>query len=140
MDKRNYFFLIFTMELFSTVLKQLIAQSTLNLLEYLYNFKHKHKSNIKGATFELTSSDLLFDQAYKEVLEVKCQACNFTGVLYFTGVFADFGHIFPTCFLQNFSYLKNKKLTIILEVGKFSSYVTSLSTLFRKWQNFLLQS
>ena len=62
------------------------------LLEHLYIFKHKHKSNIKGAIFELRSSHLFRDQPYKEVLEVKCQACNFTGVSSFTG------HIFPTCF------------------------------------------
>ena len=46
------------------------------LLEHLYNFKHKHKSNIKVAIFELRSSNLFRDQRYKEVLEVKCQACN----------------------------------------------------------------
>ena len=60
-------------------------------------------------------------------LEVKCQACNFSGVLSFTSVFDDFDHIFPTCFCrisQNFickktAILKNEKLTKILEIGKF---------------------
>ena len=33
---------------------------------------------------------------------------------------------------SKFAILKNKKLTKLLEVGKFSSYVTLLSTLFRK--------
>ena len=68
----------------------------------IYMFKHTRKSNIKGAIFELSSSHLFRNQLYKEVLEVKCQACNFTCVLSFTGVFEDFGHILPTCFLQNF--------------------------------------
>ena len=36
-------------------------------------------------------------------LEVKCQAYRLTGVLSFIDVFEDFGHIFPTCFLQDFS-------------------------------------
>ena len=48
----------------------------------------------KGAIFELRSSHFFRDQPYREILEVKCQACNFTGVLSFTGVFEDFGHIF----------------------------------------------
>ena len=68
------------------------------LLEHLYIFEHKHKSNIKGAMFELRSCHLFWDQPYKEVLEVKCQSCNFTVVLSFNGVFEDFGDIFPTCF------------------------------------------
>ena len=113
--KETAFFLIFTMELFFTALSYLTAQLTLNFtwikfnlkfnlnLIYLYIFKHKHKSNIKGAIFELRSSHLFRDQPYKEVLEVKCQACNFTGVLSFTSVFEDFGPIFLTCFSQNFS-------------------------------------
>ena len=41
---------------------------------------------------------------------------------------------------NKFAILKNKKLIKMLGVGKLSSYVTSLPTLFRKWQNFLLQS
>ena len=74
------------------------------LLEHLYIFKHKHKSNIKGAIIELRSSQLFRDRPYKEVLEVKFHACDFTDILSFTGDFEDFGHIFPTCFLRNFSY------------------------------------
>ena len=57
------------------------------LLEHLYIFKHKHKSIIKGEIFELKSSHLFRDPPYKEVLEAKCQACNFTEVLSFTDVF-----------------------------------------------------
>ena len=72
-------------------------------LEHFYIFKHKHKSNIIGAIFELKSSHFFGDHLYKEVLEVKRQACNFTGALSFTVAFEDFGHIFPTCFLENFS-------------------------------------
>ena len=90
------------------------AQSTLNFLWTSYYFKHKHKSNMKGAISELGSSHLFWDQSNGEVLEIKCQACNFTGVLLFKGVFEDFGHIFPTCFLQNvcnkFAMLGNIKL------------------------------
>ena len=98
------------------------------LVLHLYIFKHKHKSNIKGAIFILKSSHLFRDQPYKEVLEVKCQACNFTGVLLFTSVFEDFNHIFPTCFFHRtshnlicnkFAILKNKKLTKIFEIRKF---------------------
>ena len=66
-------------------------------------FLSKRKSDIKGAIFELRSSHLFWDQPYKEVLEVNCQACNIIGVLSFTTVFEDLGHIFPTCFLHNFS-------------------------------------
>ena len=141
--KRQRLFLVFTMKLFSSALSSLTAQSTWTsvLLEHLHVFKHKHKSNIKEAISELRSSHLFQDQPYKEVLEVKCQACNFIGVLSFRDVFEDFGHIFLTCFCHNlicnkFAMLKNKKLTEILEVRKLSSYVISLSTLFRKWQNF----
>ena len=79
---------------------------------FLYNIglrrergKDKYKSNIKGTIFELRSSPLFRDQPYKEILEVKCQACNFTGVLSFMSVCEDFGHIFPSCFLQKFSQL-----------------------------------
>ena len=50
-------------------------------------FKHKHKSNIKGAIFELRSSHLFRDQSYKEVLEVKCQVCNFISILCVASVF-----------------------------------------------------
>ena len=100
--KEMAFFLFFTIELFSTALSYLTAQSTLKF-EHLYNFKHKHKSNVKGAIFELRSSHLFQDQPYKEVLEGKCLACNFKGVLSFTSVFEGFGHTFLTCFLQNFS-------------------------------------
>ena len=106
MGERNSFFSLFLpMKLFSTALSYLSAQSTLNLLEDFYIFKHKHKPNIKGAIVELRSSHLFRDYLYKEVLEVKCQARNFTGILSFTSDFEDFGYIFPTWFLQNFSYL-----------------------------------
>ena len=88
MDKRNsVFFLILTMELFSIVLSYLTAQ-----------LEDKHKSNIKGGIFDLRSSHLFQDQLYKEVLEVKCLACNFTDGLSFTDIFDDFGRIFLTCF------------------------------------------
>ena len=73
------------------------------LFEHPYIFKHKDKSNIKGAVFELRSSHLFRDQPYKEVLEVKCQVSNFTGILSFLGVFENFGHIFLELFLQKFS-------------------------------------
>ena len=39
---------------------------------------------------------------------------------------------FHNLICNKFVILKNKKLTKILEVGKFSLYVTSLSKLFRK--------
>ena len=68
------------------------------LPEHLYIFKHKHKSNIKGAIFELRSSHLFRDQPYKEVSEVKCQARSFTGILLFMGDFENFGHIFSDLF------------------------------------------
>ena len=70
------------------------------LLEH-HIFKHRHKSNIKGGIFELRSSNLFRDQRCKDVLDIKCQACNFTGVLSFTGVCENFGPIFLTSILQN---------------------------------------
>ena len=139
--KRQRLFLVFTMKLFSSALSSLTAQSTWTsvLLEHLHVFKHKHKSNIKEAIFELRSSHLFQDQPYKEVLEVKCQACNFIGVLSFRDVFEDFGHIFLTCFCHNlicnkFAMLKNKKLTEILEVGKFISYLPTVPLTVRNHQ------
>ena len=101
------------MNIFSTALSYLYAQSTLNFTCHLYTFKHIHKSNIKGAIFESKSSHLLRDRPYKEVLEVKQQACNFTSVLSFKRVFEDFGHIFPTCFLQSSHNLICNKFTIL---------------------------
>ena len=92
------------------------------LLEHLYVFQHKHKSHIIGAIFDLRSSHLFRDQPYKEVLEVKCQACNFTGV--FDVFFCRTSH---KIICNKFAILKNKKLTKILEVGKFSSYVRTVS-------------
>ena len=105
-------------------------------------------TNIKGAIFELRSSNLFRNQPYKEHLEVKGKTCFFTDVWFFTDIFEDFGHIFPFCSCRTshnlisnkFVIFKNKKLTKILEVRKFSSNVTSLSTLFRKWHNFRSQS
>ena len=99
-------------------------------------FKHKHKSNIKGAIFELRSSHLFRDQPYKEVLEVKCQACSFTGVLSFKSVFEQlcsqriwgwgwflrilvtffrlvFSRISHNLICNNFAILENKMLTKI---------------------------
>ena len=64
------------------------------------------KSQIEKNIFELRSIHLFCDQPYKEVLEVKFQACNFTVVLSFIGVFEDFGFdfvfedIFPTFFAE----------------------------------------
>ena len=45
-----------------------------------FNINTNQISKIKGAIFELRSNHLFRDQQYKEVLEVKCQACNFTGI------------------------------------------------------------
>ena len=112
---RKYYFLLWTKEtaFFSCFHQGIIFCSaelfdcTVNFEFYLnifIFFKHKHKSNIKGAIFEIRSSHLIWHQLYKEVLEMKCQVCNFTGVLSFTTVFEDFSYIFPT-FLQNFSQL-----------------------------------
>ena len=82
MDER--FFFICTMELFSTGLNYLTAESTLILNQKKTFFKQK--SSIKGAISELRSSHLFRDQPYKEVLEVKCRVCKFTGVLSFTSI------------------------------------------------------
>ena len=111
------------MNIFSTALSYLYAQSTLNFTCHLYTFKHIHKSNIKGAIFESKSSHLLWDRPYKEVLEVKHQACNFTSVLSFKGVFEDFGYIFPTCFLQNSHNLICNKFTILKNNRKASEAI-----------------
>ena len=98
---RKHFFLLWTKEIlfFSYFYHGIIFYSA-ELFDSAVNFKHKHKSNIKGAMFEFRSSHLFQGQSYKEV-GVKCPACNFTGVLSFTSVFEDLGHIFPTYFLQN---------------------------------------
>ena len=60
----------------------------------------------------------------------------------FWGFWSYFSDLFFAEFLicNKFAILNNKKLSKILEVGKFSSYVISLSTLFRKWQSFLSES
>ena len=88
------------------------------LIEKTTISKNKREStvivNIKEAIFELRSSHLFRDQSYKEILKVNCQACNFTGVLPFTSVFEDFGHIFPTCFCRtSHNLICNKKDTKI---------------------------
>ena len=83
------------------------------LLEHIYIFKHIHKSNIKFAIFELKSSQIFWDQPYKEVLEVKCQIWIFTYVLSFTGVFEDFDYIFPIFFCRISHHLICKKFTIL---------------------------
>ena len=100
--KKQRFFLIFTNEIFFYSAELFVCAVNFKFYLNIDMFKHTRKSNIKGAIFELSSSHLFRNQSYKEVLEVKCQACNFTCVLSFTGVFEDFGHILPTCFLQNF--------------------------------------
>ena len=84
--------------IFYSTLSYLTVQSTLNFTRTSLYFKRKHKSNIKGAIFELRINHLFQNQPYKEVLELKCQACNFTDVLFFTDVFGDFSHISQTCF------------------------------------------
>ena len=110
---RKHYFLLWTKEpaLFSYFYHEIIFYS-IELFDCAVNFKFylniviflsKRKSDIKGAIFELRSSHLFWDQPYKEVLKVNCQACNIIGVLSFTTVFEDLGHIFPTCFLHNFS-------------------------------------
>ena len=92
MDERNrLFFRIITIKLFYTALSNLTVQSNVNITWIsLYIFKHKHKSNVKGAIFELRSSHFFGDQLYKEVLEVKCQICNFAGVLSFLRILVTF--------------------------------------------------
>ena len=50
-------------------------QSTLTFTWTFCIFKHKHKSNIKGAIFELRSSHLFQDQSYKEVLQKQSPKC-----------------------------------------------------------------
>ena len=96
MNGRNrLFFRIITIKLFYTALSNLTMQSNVNITWIsLYIFKHKHKSNVKGAIFELRSSHFFGDQQYKEVLEVKCHTYNFTAVLSFMDVFENSGHIF----------------------------------------------
>ena len=112
---RNYYFLLWTKETaFFPYFHHGIIFCSAEIFICADNFKfylniYIFKSNIKGAIFELRSRHLFRDQPYKEVLEVKCQACNFTGVLSFTNVFEDFGHIFPTCFSRNRKILKSDK-------------------------------
>ena len=109
---RKHYFLLWTKEtaFFSYFYHGIIFYSV-ELFQCAVNFKFYLNMFIfliinKGAIFQLRSSHLYWGQPYKEVLEVTCQACKFTGVLSFTGVFEDFEDIFPTCFLQNFSWIK----------------------------------
>ena len=92
----------------------------LNIFTFL---KHKHKSSIKGAIFELRSSHLFWDQPYKGVLEVKCQACG-SQLFYFLWVFfrslvTFFRPVFCRISHNKFAILKIQNLTKILEIGKF---------------------
>ena len=68
------------------------------------------KKRLQHRCFPVNFANFLRTFFFKEhlrwllfVLEVKCQSCNFTSVLSITFVFEDFGHLFPTCFLQIFS-------------------------------------
>ena len=96
----------------------------LNIFIFL-NINTNHTA--KGSIFELRNSHLFRDQPYKEVLKVKCQACNFTGVLSFTGVLEDSVTFFRPAFCRTSlnlicnktTILKKKKLSKILEIGKF---------------------
>ena len=108
----------------------------------LYIFKHRHKSNIKGAIFELRSKHLYRDQPYKKGFGGKKLVLQFHRCFILHGCFWGFwSHFFELFFAEllvtcnKFAILKNENVTKILEVGKFSLYVT-LSTLFPKWQNF----
>ena len=135
---RKHYFLLWTKETaFFPYFYHRITFYSAELFDCAVNFKfylnifillkYKHKSNTKEAIFDLRSSHFFWYQPYKEVLEINCQACNFTSVLSSTSVFEDFGHIFPTCFFRTshnlicnkFAILKNKKLTKILEIGQF---------------------
>ena len=92
-----------------------------------YIFQHKNKSNIKGAIFELRSSHLFGNQPYKEVLEFICQitlvfypSLAFSRILFtfFRRVLCRTSHNL-NC--NKLAIIKNKSLTKILEVVKFSS-------------------
>ena len=133
------------MELFSTALSYLTAQSTLN---FTWTLLLKHKSNIKGAIFELRSSHLfrvsctknLWKQSVRPAIsQVFYPLWVFLRILvtFFGPVFCRTSH---NLICNKFAMLKNKKLAKILKVGNFSSYVTLISTLFCEWQNFLWQS
>lgn len=129
MDERNrLFFRIITIKLFYTALSNLTVQSNVNITWIsLYIFKHKHKSNVKGAIFELRSSHLFGNQPYKEVLEFICQitlvfypSLAFSRILFtfFRRVLCRTSHNL-NC--NKLAIIKNKNLTKILEVVKFSS-------------------
>ena len=92
-----------------------------------YIFQHKNKSNIEGAIFELRSSHLFRNQPCKEILEFKCQIAlvfypsrAFLRILvtFFRPVLCRISHPL-NC--NKFAIIKNKNLTKILKVVKFSS-------------------
>ena len=92
-----------------------------------YIFQHKNKSNIEGAIFELRSSHLFRNQPCKEILEFKCQiALVFYPSRAFLRILVTFFRpvLCRICHNLNcnkFAIIKNKNLTKILKVVKFSS-------------------
>ena len=65
---------------------------------YFYHGIKHQRSNIW-----IKNQPLISGSAVQRGFGSKVQACNFTGALSFTSAFEDFEHIFPTCFLENFS-------------------------------------
>ena len=103
--KKRFFLFYHEIIFYSAELFDVAVNFYLNIFDYVLN--KNTNQNIKGAICQLRSSYLFWNQPYREVLEVKCQTCHFTGILSFAGVLEDFGYIFPTCFLQNFSQLNS---------------------------------
>ena len=96
--KKQRFFLIFTNEIIFYSAELFVCAVNFKFYLNIFTFLNIKTNGIKAAIVELRSSHLFWDQPYKGILQVKCQACNFTGILSFTGDFEDFSHIFPTCF------------------------------------------
>ena len=103
---RKYYFLLWMKEtVFFPCFYRGIIFYSVELFKFFLNFfifLNINTNQHQRSNIWIKKQALISGSSYKEVLEVKCQVCNFTGVLSFASVFEDFGHIFPTCLLQNF--------------------------------------
>ena len=78
-ERKSVFCLILTMKLSSTGLKYLNVHSTLNFAKtfLFFNINTNQTSKEQDLNF-IRSSQLFWQQPWRGVLEVNCQACNFT--------------------------------------------------------------
>ena len=139
--KKQRLFVIFTMKLFSTALRYLTSQSTLNFSWTSLYFWTWTQIKHQRSNIWIKKQPFISESAVQRGFGSKVTGLQFHRCFILYWCFEHFGHIFPICFwktshhliCKEFAILKNIKLAKILEVGKISSCVTSLSTLFREW-------